>query len=104
MELKGTIKNREAITHKPNLIKADSSLLGLGIMKTPPRVDCRVVAEAVYADMNLAYNVAPELLEVAERVDYYFRWLDQEDIEAPDYTQGDLMEELTKAINKALIN
>lgn len=37
---------------EPILIKAGSNLLRLGVMKKPPKVDCRVIAEEVYQKLK----------------------------------------------------
>lgn len=40
---------------EPPLIKAGSDILGIGILKRPPLVDCRLVAEDLYQKMKKAY-------------------------------------------------
>jgi len=52
---------------RPTLIKKGSGNLLLGWGRNPPRVDCRVVADELYVDMELSYDAAPDMLKALEK-------------------------------------
>lgn len=48
---------------EPSLIKAGDSRVRLGMHSTPPKVDCRVIAEAGYQQLKRAFDMHDELLD-----------------------------------------
>lgn len=45
---------------EPELIEAGSPNLGLGVLHSSPRVDCRVLSEDTYQELKKAYNTVCE--------------------------------------------
>ena len=82
---------------EPNLIKAGANNLGLGFSNTPPKVDCRVIAEEGYQRLKKAYDSHDELLEALERIANYTPFQLQDDYPALFKVIGDSL----KAVNNA---
>lgn len=49
--------------NEPELIKAGDNRVKLGVSGTPPKVDCRVIAEYGYQQLKKAYDMHNELIE-----------------------------------------
>jgi hypothetical protein len=74
---------------EPELIKAGSDKLRLGLMRYVPKVDCRVLSEDTYQEMKKAYDIVcgGENVDTGERqltipdVNNCPAWLDADDFE-----------------------
>lgn len=69
-EFKPSILDRPEFV-EPILIKSGDKKVRLGQLQQAPIADCRVVAENLYQDFKLAYDIAPELLEALQDLIHY---------------------------------